>query len=176
MLATPQRILVIGCSGAGKSTLAKALAAHYSLPVVHLDAYYWQPGWIPLGAAEWAAEVERLIAAPAWVMDGNFSASMARRAEFADAIVHVDFPRWLCLWRILRRVVFSYGRTRPDMAPGCPEKFDWEFLKWVWNFRRRSRPKNLALLATYRGVVVTLAGPADVRRWQESGYRFGAAG
>jgi hypothetical protein len=22
------------------------------------------------------------------------------------------------------------------MAPGCPEKFDWDFLRWVWNFER----------------------------------------
>jgi len=172
----PQRIMVIGCSGSGKSTLAKELARALELPLVYLDAHYWQPGWIPLDEAAWVAEVERLIAAPAWVMDGNYSATMARRAECADAIVHFDFPRWLCLWRIAKRVALGYGRVRPDMAPGCPEQFDWEFTRWVWNYPRRSRPKNLALLATYRGAIVTLSGPADVRRWQEGGFRFGAAG
>jgi hypothetical protein len=23
------------------------------------------------------------------------------------------------------------GQSRPDMAPGCPEKIDWEFLQWI---------------------------------------------
>jgi len=164
-----RRILVIGCSGAGKSTLARAIGARYDLPVVHLDRHYWTPGWIERGKAEWTAEVERLIAAPAWVMDGNFSASMARRAEFADAILFLDLPRWLCLLRIFKRVALGYGRARTDMAPGCPEQFDWEFLKWVWNYPKRTRPGTLKLLETFRGPVVTLRSKAEVGCWLRNG-------
>jgi hypothetical protein len=32
------------------------------------------------------------------------------------------------------------------MAPGCPEKFDWEFVKWVWTFPRHSDPRIRAAL------------------------------
>jgi adenylate kinase family enzyme len=168
-----RRILVIGCSGAGKSTLAKAIADQHGLPLIHLDRCYWRPGWVAPSESEWAAEVEHLIAEPAWVMDGNFSATMQRRAEFAEAIVFLDQPRWLCMLRVLRRVALGYGRSRPDVAPGCPERFDWAFLKWVWNYPKRSRPKTLALLEEFTGKTVVLGSRGAVRRWIAAGCRLG---
>jgi len=33
-----------------------------------------------------------------------------------------------------------HGKTRPDLNEGCPERLDWDFVKWVWNFRRTRRP------------------------------------
>ena len=41
-----ERVLIIGCSGAGKSTLARKLGEKTGLPVVHLDALFWEPGWV----------------------------------------------------------------------------------------------------------------------------------
>ena len=32
------------------------------------------------------------------------------------------------------------------MAPGCPEKFDWEFVKYVWNFPKDNWPRTLAAI------------------------------
>lgn len=32
------------------------------------------------------------------------------------------------------------------MAAGCKEKIDLEFLRWIWNFRSRSRGKILETL------------------------------
>jgi adenylate kinase family enzyme len=164
-----RRILVIGCSGAGKSTLARAIADRYSLPLIHLDRCYWRPGWVAPGDAEWFAEVERLIAEPAWVMDGNFSSTLQRRAERADAIVFLDFPRWLCLFRVLKRVATGYGKDRADVAPGCPERFDWAFLKWIWTYPKRSRPKTLDLLKTTPKAKVILRSKHEVRRWIAAG-------
>jgi len=39
-----KRIIIIGSGGAGKSTLARALGERLGLPVVHLDAQFWQAG------------------------------------------------------------------------------------------------------------------------------------
>jgi adenylate kinase family enzyme len=171
-----RRILVIGCSGAGKSTLARAIADHYRLPLIHLDRCYWRPGWTAPSEAEWFDEIERLIAEPEWVMDGNFSSTMRRRAEVADAIVFLDLPRRLCLLRVLRRAVLGYGRTRDDVAPGCPERFDWAFLKWVWNYPTRSRPKTLDLLETYPKSKIILRSKGEIRRWIAAGFPPVAAG
>jgi adenylate kinase family enzyme len=171
-----RRILVIGCSGAGKSTLAKAIADRYRLPLVHLDRRYWRPGWTAPSEAEWFDEVERLIAEPEWVMDGNFSSTMRRRAEASDAIVFLDLPRWLCLLRVLRRAALGYGRSRADVAPGCPERFDWTFLKWVWNYPKRSRPKTLDLLKTYPKSKLILRSNAEIRRWMAAGFPLRAPG
>jgi adenylate kinase family enzyme len=171
-----RRILVIGCSGAGKSRLAKIIAERHGLPLIHLDRCYWRPGWVQPPEAEWAEEVERLIAAPEWVMDGNFSGTMKRRAEIADAIVFLDLPRWLCLLRVLKRVVLGFGRTRADVAPGCPERFEWAFIKWVWNYPNRSRPKTLALLRHYPGSIVILTNRGQVGLWVAAGCPFDGVG
>jgi len=159
------RILVIGCCGSGKTTLARAIAARHRLPTIHLDQHYWRPGWVGPSEAEWRAQVGRLAAEPRWVMDGNYSGTLPQRIAVADAIIYLDMPRWLCLLRVLRRTVLGYGRHRADVAPGCPERFDWMFILWVWNYPTRSRAKTLRLLEATSKPVVTLRSPAAVRRW-----------
>jgi adenylate kinase family enzyme len=154
-----RRVLVVGCSGAGKSTFARALSERLSLPIVHLDVHYWRPDWVETPAREWHPVVERLVAADAWVMDGNFGGTLPMRLARADTAFHLDLPRRACLRGVLGRVLREHGRTRADMAPGCTERFDLAFLRWVWGFRRTDRPRLLEGLAEFArggGHVVTL--------------------
>jgi adenylate kinase family enzyme len=165
-----ERILVIGCSGAGKSTLSRALGQQFNLPVIHLDRAYWRAGWRSISDAEFASAVDELIKAPRWVMDGNFARTMEVRLQRADTVVYLDFPRWRCLWRVTRRVLLwhcSSAPMRPDMSDGCPEKWDWEFIEWVWNFRQVHHRATLAALArhAHRLRIVTLRTPAQVRKF-----------
>jgi adenylate kinase family enzyme len=145
-LARAQRILVLGAGGAGKSTFARALGDRLALPVIHLDIHFWSYGWKPTPDAEWQERVRRLAAADAWVMDGNFSGSLALRMPRCDAVVFLDLPRWVCVRSVLLRWWRYRFRARPDLPEGCPEKIDLEFLSWVWNFPERSRPRVLAAL------------------------------
>ena len=39
------KIAVLGYSGSGKSTLARKLGELYGVPVLHLDAVQFLPGW-----------------------------------------------------------------------------------------------------------------------------------
>jgi adenylate kinase family enzyme len=135
-----RRILVIGCSGAGKSTLARKLSAVLDLPLIGLDRIYWRSGWIELPYSEWRAAVEKLVAEPAWVMDGNYSGTFDLRMPRADTAIWLDYPRTVCLRRVLWRVIKGYGRTRPDLPDGCPEHFEAQFLRFIWNFPAKSRP------------------------------------
>lgn len=144
-----QRILVIGSGGAGKTTVARALSERLGLPLVHLDSIYWRAGWTPSPPDEWASTVARLVAQPRWVMDGNYGGTMDMRVEGSDTIVFLDLPRMVCLWRVLKRNLHYRGRTRPDVAPGCPERLSWEFLVWIWTYPERRRP---AILARLRGL------------------------
>ena len=48
-----KRVLVIGSGGAGKSTLARRLGERLGLEVVHLDALYWQAGWVEPAKEAW---------------------------------------------------------------------------------------------------------------------------
>ena len=141
-----KRILIIGSGGAGKSTLARDLGAILDLPVIHLDQLYWKAGWEKPSKDEWAVTVDRVIAGKEWIMDGNFGGTLPQRIKRADAIILLDVSRWICLWRVARRAVKYRGMHRPDMAPGCQERFDLEFIRWIWNYPKKSKPAKLALL------------------------------
>jgi len=141
-----RRVLVIGPGGSGKSTLATSIGERTGLPVVHLDALYWRPGWVPTPREEWTAAVAELVARDAWVMDGNYSGTLDLRLRACDTVVFLDVPRLVCLWRILRRRLRFRGTSRPDVAEGCPERLTWEFVWWVWTYPRRRRPRVLQQL------------------------------
>ena len=141
-----KRVCVVGCSGAGKTTLAGEIAARTGLPYVSLDARYWHPGWVGAPEDEWYRTHADLIARDRWVIDGNFFTTLETRLAAADTAVFVDLPAWRCFLRVLRRSARWWGRTRPDMGPGCNERFDPEFLNYVWHFDRDFRPRLIAAM------------------------------
>jgi adenylate kinase family enzyme len=136
-----KRVAIVGCSGGGKSTLAVRLGERLGLPVIHLDTLFWRPGWVESEPLAFRERLREALAAPAWISDGNFMATADLRLPLADTIVWVDQPRLTCLWRALLRLVAWTGRSRPDLAPGCPERFDMEFLRYIWNWDRVTRPR-----------------------------------
>lgn len=161
-----QRILVIGSSGTGKSTLAREMGERLALPVIHLDREYWRPGWVAPQPDAWRAQVVNLVAHEAWVMDGNYSGTFAIRVPRAHAIVWLDLPRYIYFPRAVWRLVKNYGRVRNDIAPGCPERFDWDFLaNWVWTYPTRSRPRTLELFRSLDGKLpfIVLRSPPQVK-------------
>jgi adenylate kinase family enzyme len=159
------RIMVIGSGGAGKSTLARGGGLALGIEVIHLDALFWHPGWVGTPRAEWEALQRTLVQRPRWVMDGNYGGTMEIRLAAADTVVFLDLPRRDCLWGVLRRRVRYAGRSRPDLADGCPERLTWEFLRWIWQFPSR-RPALLERLDRYREGrrILHLRSPGDVRR------------
>lgn len=144
-----QRIAIIGCCGAGKSTLAKRLGLILSLPVIHLDAYYWQPGWVETSTEEWITKQKLLIKKKRWIIEGNYRTTMDIRLQAADTIILLDFPRILCLWRVVRRYLRYKGTVRPDMTDDCVERLNWGFLLYVWNFARNQRRSILSKIKSY---------------------------
>ena len=162
-----RRILVIGSGGAGKSTVAAQMGKRLGLPVVHLDTLFWRPGWVKMQGDKWEQVVARLIAGDGWVIDGNYGGTLDSRLAAADTVVFLDFPRLLCLWRVVKRRVRFHGRSRPDMAQSCPERLTWEFVRWIWTYPNRWRP---GILEKLRAVepeeqVVVLRSPREVRRF-----------
>ncbi|MFE9205910.1 AAA family ATPase [Micromonospora sp. NPDC007230] len=162
-----RRILIVGSSGAGKSTLARAVARRLGLPLIHLDRHYWRPGWVATTDADFRAEVAALAARPAWVMDGNYRSTFDLRLPHADLLVLCDPPWLLCLVRVLRRRWAYRAKPRPDLPDGCPEQVDLQFLRYVWQYPRRSRPLVYAAVAAHAPEVpvIRLRTRADTRRW-----------
>jgi adenylate kinase family enzyme len=144
-----KRVLVIGSGGAGKSTFARRLGEKTGLEIIHLDVLYWKPNWVESERDEWRKTIEEVIKRDSWIMDGNFSGTLDVRIPAADTIIFLDFPPAVCVYRILKRILVYRKGKRPDMAEGCGEKFDWEFTKWVWNYKTRSKPKVEELLKRF---------------------------
>lgn len=164
-----QRITIIGCSGAGKSTLARQLAEQLHLPVYHLDQLFWQPGWVKTPRDVWIERQRQFLASERWIVDGNFGSTLALRLQAADTIVLLDLPRLVCIQGVLQRWWRHRGQVRPDMGPGCPEKLEWSFLRWVWRYRVDELPDVLQQLRQHPGKeVIHLRSRAAVAAWLRS--------
>lgn len=146
-----KRILIIGSGGAGKSTLAKKLMEKLNLPIIHLDCHFWNPGWIKTPSDEWHQMVEEFVAQERWIMDGNYSSTIDVRLERADTVIFLDIPRIICLWRVIKRRIKWHNKVRPDINEGCPESLDWEFIKWIWNYPNRNKPRLLRKIHALNG-------------------------
>ena len=159
-----QKIAIIGSCGAGKSTLARSLGAKLNLPIIHLDAYYWKSGWQETEPDRWLKVQQELMKGDRWIIDGNYGGTMNIRLAAADTVIWLDFNRYICLNRILKRNLQYFGRTRPDLAANCPERLNWEFLVYVWNFPQLHRPKIIEKIAPYRDSkqIIILQNPRQV--------------
>ena len=136
-----KRIAILGRCGSGKSTLARRMGERLGVPVTHLDALWWRPGWVESDFESFRIRVAEAATGERWVIEGNYSRTFDLRLPRADAVIFLDPPRWLCLWRVVVRSATLLGRTRPDMAEGCPERFDLDFLLYVWRWDRDTRPR-----------------------------------
>ena len=164
-----ERILIIGCSGSGKSTLARALKEKLGLPVVHLDQLWWKPGRKNVTVEEFDSRLAMALNMDRWIIDGNYSRTMEARLAKCDTIIYLDFSRWACLWGMCQRLLSSRGKTRPDMSDGCPERFSWEFVRWIWNFNKNNRVQNYTYLAKARHAEsIVLKNRKEVKAFLES--------
>ena len=153
------KIAILGHCGSGKSTLARQLGEKYDLPVLHFDAIHFLPGWVETDRPYKREKVNAFLDEnpEGWVMDGNyFKICAERRFAEADHIIYLDFPRRLCLPRVLKRWIHYRGKTRPDMGPGCEEPIE----KVAYKPLRGASP--LAVLITAIGVSYLLQSLAQI--------------
>ncbi len=161
-----ERILIIGCGGAGKSTLARQLGEKLGIPVVHLDKLFWHPGWVESTQEEIDAKIRAELKKEQWIMDGNYGRTLPERLGYCDTVIYLDFSRSVCLLGVGKRILTTYGTVRPDMGPGCPERLDWDFLKWVWAFNARHREEYHRMLNAAEGIeAIVLKSRREVKRF-----------
>ena len=161
------RIMIIGQPGSGKSTLARDLGARLGLPVIHIDHIHWEPGWIERTPSDKTRLCREAESAPAWVFEGGHSATWDSRLARADLLVWLDRPTGLRLRRVIKRSLGGLGRTRPDMAPGCPERLRNlpGFIAYILRTRHSSRTAMANLVARATCPVVHLTTDADCARF-----------
>ena len=163
-----KRILVLGSSGSGKSTFARQLGEKLGIDVIHLDSHYWQPDWVDTPDDEWVQKLQSLVEGESWVMDGNYPSTLPQRLKYADTVIFLDMKRTLCLWRCVRRFLTYRGENRPELATGCNEKIDRDFLRWIWRYPKDVKPRILEMLEKRPDFeVIVLSGSAQVEAFLE---------
>ena len=165
------KIAIIGYSGSGKSTLARKLAEEYNLPVLHFDRVQFRPNWEirPEGSKEIMVKTF-LDLHKDWVIDGNYSKlSFERRMAEADVIIQLRFNRLSSLYRVICRYLTYKEGSRPDMADGCKEKLDWEFITWVlWKGRSKaSRARYESVCARYPEKTIVVKNQGQLNKVQK---------
>ena len=144
-----KRVMIVGAPGSGKSTLARKLGELTGLPVYHMDQIHYQPGWVERNRAEKTLMTQEVHAKERWIFEGGHSATYQERFDRADTLIWLDLPVGLRFFRVFWRTIKQYGKSRPDLPEGCPERFNWEtldFWRFIWRTRQTSRLKILNLL------------------------------
>ncbi|ALV46414.1 AAA family ATPase [Arthrobacter alpinus] len=166
----PRRMLVAGVSGSGKTSLAARTATLLGIPHTELDSLFHGPNWEP--RADFAADVERLTAAPSWVTEWQYSAMRPLLAQRADTLLWLDFPVPVSMGRLIRRTV-RRRRRRVELWNGNFEGPLWSIfnnpdhiIRWGWRTRHSLRKVVPELEHEHPGLqVVRFSGPKDVEVW-----------
>ena len=100
-----RRVSLVGSPGSGKTTVGRTLAVSLGVPFVELDSIFHRPDWHELSREDFREQVADAIAAPEWVVDGNYSVVRDLVWDRADSVVWLDLPRRLVMRRIVLRTV-----------------------------------------------------------------------
>lgn len=135
-----KKIVIIGSPGAGKSTFAQALGCILNIEVLHLDRYFWQPGWKEY-PRETRIKIEQELIGDKdrWIIEGSYLSSSDSRLQAADTIIFLDMPPLFCFWQVAKRHIRYWGYSRPDIPDGCTDKLSLLYIVKILTFPLRGK-------------------------------------
>jgi adenylate kinase family enzyme len=161
--------MVIGVSsGVGKSTFAGKLGKALDIDVYHMDRLFWKPGWVESTTEELSLALQDIVLNQQWIIEGNYSNTFKVRTDHCDTIIYLELPLLICLFRVIKRWLTNIGQTRPDMAEGCQEKIDWDFVKFILTTyypRKRKMEERLQKLELQGKKIIKLKCMREISRF-----------
>ncbi|MDH5387857.1 MAG: hypothetical protein OEY06_05365 [Gammaproteobacteria bacterium] len=131
------RIHITGNAGSGKTTLAKELGDFLKLDVYGLDKIVWMQNWKKTPSDKRKQLEQGLVDKSQWVIEGV--SSIVRQSS--DVIIFLDYPRYICLIRCIKRNWKYLFTSRPELPNNCPEiKIIPQLLKMIWQFPKVAKP------------------------------------
>lgn len=139
------RISIIGGSGSGKSTLANILSESMKIPVIHLDAINYKPNWIQVDKVERDKIILGKSNEDKWIIDGNYNKTLKERLIKSDLIIWLDYSSYTQIKGVVKRIAQNYNKERSEI-PGCKERINLKFIKYVATYNKVKRPEMLEIL------------------------------
>lgn len=140
-----KKVIIIGCPGSGKSTFGRKLAEKTGLPLYHLDMLYWNSDKTRVTREVLISRLRKVMQNSAWIIDGNYAATMEMRMQACDTVFFLDYPKEICIEGALAR----RGKVRSDMPWVEGDKVDEELISFISNFEVEGRPQVIELLTRY---------------------------
>ena len=132
------RISIIGGAGTGKTTLSNILSEKYNIPVTHIDGIHHLKNWKVRDKQERDKIILDIAKKEKWIIDGTYKDTIKQRLEKSDLIIWLDYSTFAQVKGILKRFFKNPGKEKPEI-PGCNERLNLEFLKYVINYRKKKR-------------------------------------
>lgn len=122
----------------GKTTLTKELSALYNLPKYHIDGINHLDNWKTRDKQERDEILLDIIKTDKWIIDGTYKSTLVDRFKVADLVIWLDYSTLAQLKGIFKRMLTGYGKEKEEI-PGCKEKLDFAFVKYVFMYNKRKR-------------------------------------
>jgi adenylate kinase family enzyme len=172
-----ERINVVGAPGSGKTTFGRQLAGLLDLPYYEMDRLFWKPGWQESPDDEFLRKVGELTSQPRWVLDGNYTRTLAIKWRHVQQVIWLDPSFVRTVFRVTARTI-RRAFTREELWPqtGNRESLREAFLSrksiigWAIGTHGRYRKQYSALMASpeYAQIsFVRLRSPGEARRFLE---------
>ncbi|KAA0225414.1 adenylate kinase [Fimbriimonadia bacterium ATM] len=171
LLLACRRILVVGSTCAGKTTTCRKISESLKLNYTDLDDLWWLPKWQPRPIEEFLAKVKATVTRDYWVIGGNYTSSQKLTWSRCDAVVWLDMPLPLVLYRVLKRSAtrfvtrekFCNGNVERPLALLNPRK---SLIVWaLTTHKRRSRWFEAQFANPQGRLMIRLRGPREAKRF-----------
>ena len=159
------RISIIGGSGSGKSTLATILSKELNIPAIHLDAINYNANWVEIDRNKRDSIIEEKAKEEKWIIDGNYNKTLKERLNNADLIIWLDYSSFAHLKGVLKRIIKNHNKEKPEL-PGCKERFNITFIKYVISYNKKKHPEVQKLLSGYSDdKILIFKKQKDLNKW-----------
>lgn len=159
------RISIIGGAGTGKTTLSNILSEKYNIPATHIDGIHHLKNWQVRDKAERDKIILDIVEKEKWIIDGTYKDTLKQRLEKSDLIIWLDYSTFAQIKGILKRFLKNPGKEKPEI-PGCNERLNWEFLKYVIKYRKHKRQHVVtAIESVDQSKVIIFTKQNDLNKW-----------
>lgn len=148
------KVLIIGISGTGKTKLARKLSDFLKILITHYDELVWCENWTEADEKIVERKRNEVVKKDKWIIEGFIHPAAKIKLENADTVIYLDYFGLQSMIGGLQRWWQHRGKTRPERAAGCIEKFDLDFLKVMW--KRSERPEVEEAIKGFENKIIRL--------------------